>query len=46
MMKNITISRDFEVGERIVQGALCPSSIVDGDEADGVRTGGFGSTGE
>lgn len=33
----------LEVGERIVQGVFMPFLIVDGDEADGVRTGGFGS---
>ena len=31
----------LEVGERIVQGVFMPFLIVDGDEADGVRTGGF-----
>ena len=36
----------LEVGERIVQGVFMPFLIVDGDEADGVRTGGFGSTGK
>ena len=36
----------LEVGERIVQGVFMPFLIVDGDEADGVRTGGFGSTGQ
>ena len=32
--------------EGIVQGVFMPFLIVDGDEADGVRTGGFGSTGQ
>ena len=33
------------VGERLVQAVFAPFLIADGDEADGVRTGGFGSTG-
>ena len=33
------------VGERVVQAVFAPFLIADGDEADGVRTGGFGSTG-
>lgn len=46
-MKNITDQPvTLEVGERIVQGVFMPFLIVDGDEADGVRTGGFGSTGK
>ena len=46
-MKNITDQPvTLEVGERIVQGVFMPFLIVDGDEADGVRTGGFGSTGQ
>ena len=45
--KNITDQPvTLEVGERIVQGVFMPFLIVDGDEADGVRTGGFGSTGQ
>ena len=42
LIKPVTL----EVGERIVQGVFMPFLIVDGDEADGVRTGGFGSTGQ
>ncbi|MFX3820795.1 dUTP diphosphatase, partial [Streptococcus suis] len=46
-MKNITDEPVvLEVGERIVQGVFMPFLVVDGDEADGVRTGGFGSTGK
>ena len=45
-MKILLISVTLEVGERIVQGVFMPFLIVDGDEADGVRTGGFGSTGQ
>ena len=46
-MKNITDQPvTLEVGERIVQGVFMPFLIVDGDEADGVLTGGFGSTGQ
>ena len=45
-MKNITDEPVvLEVGERIVQGVFMPFLVTDGDEADGVRTGGFGSTG-
>lgn len=45
-MKNITDEQVVvEAGERIVQGVFMPFLLVDGDEADGVRTGGFGSTG-
>ena len=45
-MQNITDqSVTLEVGERIVQGVFVPYLLVDGDEATGVRTGGFGSTG-
>ena len=35
----------LEVGERVVQAVFAPFLIADGDMADGVRTGGFGSTG-
>lgn len=46
-MKNITDEAVIlEAGERIVQGVFAPFLIADGDEADGVRTGGFGSTGK
>ena len=46
-MQNITDSPvSLEVGERIVQAVFAPFLIADGDEADGVRTGGFGSTGK
>ena len=45
-MKNITDQEVvLEVGERVVQAVFAPFLIADGDEADGVRTGGFGSTG-
>ena len=45
-MKNITDEPVvLEVGERIVQGVFMPFLVVDGDEATGERTGGFGSTG-
>lgn len=45
-MKNITDETVVvEVGERIVQAVFAPFLLADGDEADGVRTGGFGSTG-
>lgn len=36
----------LEKGDRIVQGVFAPFLVADGDEADGVRTGGFGSTGK
>ena len=39
-------TQTISAGERIVQGVFMPFLIVDGDEADGVRTGGFGSTGK
>ena len=46
-MKNITDETVvIEAGERIVQGVFMPFLVADGDEADGVRTGGFGSTGK
>ena len=46
-MKNITNETVVvEAGERIVQGVFMPFLLADGDEADGVRTGGFGSTGK
>ncbi|MGT2958387.1 deoxyuridine 5'-triphosphate nucleotidohydrolase [Streptococcus bovimastitidis] len=45
-MQNITDqSVTLEVGERIVQAVFAPYLLVDGDQAEGVRTGGFGSTG-
>ncbi|KIS09789.1 dUTP diphosphatase [Streptococcus equi] len=45
-MKNITDQIvTLAVGERIVQGVFMPFLIADGDQADGERTGGFGSTG-
>ncbi|WP_313093388.1 dUTP diphosphatase [Streptococcus parasuis] len=45
-MKNITDETVVvEVGERIVQAVFVPFLLADGDQADGVRTGGFGSTG-
>ena len=36
----------MQAGERIVQGVFMPFLVADGDEAAGVRTGGFGSTGK
>ncbi|EHI70936.1 dUTP diphosphatase [Streptococcus ictaluri] len=46
-MKNVTDQTVvLEVGERIVQGVFMPFLVADGDQADGVRTGGFGSTGQ
>ena len=45
-MKNITDQEVvLEVGER-GSAVFAPFLIADGDEADGVRTGGFGSTGK
>jgi len=45
-MKNITDQEVvLEVEERVVQAVFAPFLIADGDKADGVRTGGFGSTG-
>lgn len=45
-MKNITDQTVLlEAGERIVQGVFMPFLVADGDQADGIRTGGFGSTG-
>lgn len=46
-MKNITDQTVvLEAGERIVQGVFMPFLVVDGDNATGERTGGFGSTGK
>ncbi|MBS8070949.1 dUTP diphosphatase [Streptococcus suis] len=46
-MRNITEETVVvEAGERIVQAVFAPFLLVDGDQADGVRTGGFGSTGD
>ena len=45
-MKNITDEIVVvQAGERIVQGVFMPFLVIDGDEAAGTRTGGFGSTG-
>ena len=45
-MQNITDEViTLEAGDRIVQGVFAPFLVADGDAADGVRTGGFGSTG-
>jgi dUTP pyrophosphatase len=45
-MRNITDQVvTVEKGERVVQGVFAPYLIVDGDQAEGERTGGFGSTG-
>ncbi|HEM3072150.1 dUTP diphosphatase [Streptococcus suis] len=46
-MRNITEETVVvEAGERIVQAVFAPFLLADGDQADGVRTGGFGSTGD
>ena len=46
-MRNITEETVVvEAGERIVQAVFAPFLLADGDQADGVRTGGFGSTGK
>ncbi|WP_449449986.1 dUTP diphosphatase [Streptococcus suis] len=46
-MRNITEETVVvEAGERIVQAVFAPLLLADGDQADGVRTGGFGSTGK
>ncbi|MGQ7423238.1 dUTP diphosphatase [Streptococcus suis] len=46
-MRNITEETVVvESGERIVQAVFAPFLLADGDQADGVRTGGFGSTGK
>ncbi|NQP33619.1 dUTP diphosphatase [Streptococcus suis] len=46
-MRNITEETVVvETGERIVQAVFAPFLLADGDQADGVRTGGFGSTGK
>ncbi|HFI0271022.1 TPA: dUTP diphosphatase [Streptococcus suis] len=46
-MRNITEETVVvETGERIVQAIFAPFLLADGDQADGVRTGGFGSTGK
>ena len=45
-MQNITDQEVvLEEEDRIVQAVFAPFLLVDNDEADGVRTGGFGSTG-
>lgn len=46
-MQNITDQTVvLKEGDRIVQGVFAPFLIADGDQAEGVRTGGFGSTGK
>lgn len=46
-MRNITEETVVvETGERIVQAVFAPFLLADGDQADGIRTGGFGSTGK
>lgn len=46
-MQNITDKPvTVEAGERLVQGIFMSFLIADGDKADGLRTGGFGSTGQ
>ncbi|MCQ8262055.1 dUTP diphosphatase [Streptococcus suis] len=46
-MRNITEETVVvETGERIVQAVFAPFLLADDDQADGVRTGGFGSTGK
>lgn len=45
-MQNITQGPvTLEIGERIVQAVFAPYLVADGDQAEGVRSGGFGSTG-
>ncbi|EHI73801.1 deoxyuridine 5'-triphosphate nucleotidohydrolase [Streptococcus criceti] len=45
-MQNITQEHvTLEIGERIVQAVFAPYLVADGDQAEGVRSGGFGSTG-
>lgn len=45
-MQNITQEPvTLEIGERIVQAVFAPYLVADGDQAEGVRSGGFGSTG-
>ena len=45
-MQNITEQEVvLEEEDRIVQAVFTPFLLADNDEADGVRTGGFGSTG-
>lgn len=45
-MQNITDQVvKLEVGERIVQAVFAPYLLADNDQADGIRKGGFGSTG-
>ncbi|MDO4667609.1 MAG: dUTP diphosphatase [Streptococcus sp.] len=45
-MQNITDKEVvLEAGERIVQAVFAPFLIIDNDDATGLRTGGFGSTG-
>lgn len=45
-MQNITEQEVvLEEEDRIVQAVFAPFLLADNDEADGVRTGGFGSTG-
>lgn len=44
-MKNISDQTvKLEAGERIVQAVFAPYLLADGDQADGIRVGGFGST--
>ncbi|PZO96607.1 dUTP diphosphatase [Streptococcus halichoeri] len=46
-MQNITDQPvHLAVGDRIVQAVFAPYLLADGDEAVGLRTGGFGSTGK
>ncbi|MDR1606323.1 MAG: dUTP diphosphatase [Streptococcaceae bacterium] len=46
-MRNITAELvHVSKGERIVQGVFAPFLIADGDNAEGQRIGGFGSTGD
>ncbi|MGT2887987.1 dUTP diphosphatase [Streptococcus didelphis] len=45
-MQNISDQiAELQVGERIVQAVFAPYLLADGDQAEGLRTGGFGSTG-
>ncbi|EAO77978.1 deoxyuridine 5`-triphosphate nucleotidohydrolase, partial [Streptococcus agalactiae H36B] len=46
-MQNITDQAVIlEEGERIVQAVFAPFLLADDDQATGMRTGGFGSTGK
>lgn len=46
IMAKITAEKDFviEKGDRFMQGVILPYLVADGDNANGNRNGGFGST--